>query len=77
MCHRLERVSKALGLGRFFVSSMLESGKFEKLLVQGFHVAASMTVERASISEALDDKAPVCLQKTTNKQTKLWVKYGC
>lgn len=37
--------------------------KFEELLVQGFHMAAPMTMQTADISEALDDKVPVCVGK--------------
>lgn len=51
-------MSEALGLERSRVSSLLE------LLGQGFHVAASMTGDRADIYEALNNKTPVFLQKT-------------
>ena len=37
--------------------------KFEELLGQRFHMAAPMTMQTADVSEALDDKVPVCLKK--------------
>lgn len=40
-----------------------KSGRFEELLGQRFHVAVSMTGDRVDISEALNDKVLVCLQK--------------
>lgn len=40
-----------------------KNGKFEELLEQGFHEVASISGDRADISETLDDKAPMCLQK--------------
>lgn len=36
----------------------------QELLGQGFYVAASMTWDSADASEALNDKTPLCLQKT-------------
>lgn len=35
--------------------------KIEVLMGQGLHVAAPMTMQTADISEALDDRVPVCL----------------
>lgn len=41
-----------------------KNGKFEELLEQGFHEFTLTTGDRLDISETLDDKAPMCLQKT-------------
>lgn len=46
--------------------------RIEALLGQGLHVAAPMTMQTADISEALDDRVPVCLgkKKAVNKKNK-------